>query len=250
MERKCVDMKGSVWMNRLLWIVYLCLLGVLLPHTAWAFSQFEPLGNLGTATAYMAATAFEMAIAGLTHKLAKHIESTPKRTKGLRRFRYYYVNSYSLGLVASIGVSSLANLAHAVQFGRRIKIFDEYDVPFGLYAVAFGAILPIISLLFARVLSNVSEDGEGEEELDLANKTIRDLRTKLHDVEGRALDAEGRFEAAGDLFAELMRKNKRDRIIELAERFPELPGRSIAIITESSPSYVSEVITEVGVSRG
>jgi hypothetical protein len=160
------------------------------------------------------------------------------------------VNSYSLGLVASIGVSSLANLAHAVQFGRQIKIFDEYDVPFALYAVAFGAILPIISLLFARVLSNVSEDGEGEEELDLANKTIRDLRTKLHDVEGRALDAEGRFEAAGDLFAELMRKNKRDRIIELAERFPELPGRSIAIITESSPSYVSEVITEVGVSRG
>lgn len=70
--------------DKILWLVYLALLAVLLPHTAWAFSNFEPqragvLGiHWGSVTAWAAAFAFEAAIATLTHKLARHIEKTPR----------------------------------------------------------------------------------------------------------------------------------------------------------------------------
>jgi hypothetical protein len=76
------------WSNILLWAIYLSLLAVLLPHTAWAFARFEPPGNgtlgiaWGAITAWAAAFAFEAAIAALTHKLAKHIESTPRYSAG------------------------------------------------------------------------------------------------------------------------------------------------------------------------
>lgn len=30
------------WTKRALWTIYIALLFVLLPHTAWAFGQFEP----------------------------------------------------------------------------------------------------------------------------------------------------------------------------------------------------------------
>ena len=33
------------WINPLLWVIYLALLAVLLPHTAWAFAVFEPDGQ-------------------------------------------------------------------------------------------------------------------------------------------------------------------------------------------------------------
>ena len=62
------------WTNNLLWIIYLALLIVLLPHTAWAFSRFESpaMGWLGIqwglVTAWAAAFAFEAALAALTHK--------------------------------------------------------------------------------------------------------------------------------------------------------------------------------------
>jgi hypothetical protein len=61
------------WSNVLLWAIYLSLLAVLLPHTAWAFARFEPPGNgsfgiaWGAITAWAAAFAFEAAIAALTH---------------------------------------------------------------------------------------------------------------------------------------------------------------------------------------
>jgi hypothetical protein len=78
----------SNWPNTLLWVIYLALLAVLLPHTAWAFSRFEPqtagwLGiPWGIVTAWAAAFAFEAAIAALTHRLARRIEHTPRYTAG------------------------------------------------------------------------------------------------------------------------------------------------------------------------
>jgi hypothetical protein len=54
----------------------------------------------GMVTAWAAAFAFEAAIAALTHKLAKHIESTPRYTAGrvwLRRISYQYLNAYAAG---------------------------------------------------------------------------------------------------------------------------------------------------------
>ncbi len=61
------------WSNILLWAIYLALLVVLLPHTAWAFGRSESpaTGCLniqwGVVTAGAAAFAFEAAIAALTH---------------------------------------------------------------------------------------------------------------------------------------------------------------------------------------
>jgi hypothetical protein len=101
------------WSNILLWAIYLALLIVLLPHTAWVFGRFESptAGWLniqwGMVTAWAAAFAFEAAIAAPTHCVAslhtadrpvpsiaegsdreeqdkptKHIESTPRYTAG------------------------------------------------------------------------------------------------------------------------------------------------------------------------
>lgn len=57
----------SNWSSKMLWIIYLALLAVLLPHTAWAFARFESpaagwLGvSWGTVTAWAAAFAFKWA---------------------------------------------------------------------------------------------------------------------------------------------------------------------------------------------
>jgi uncharacterized membrane protein len=236
--------------NQLIWLVYLALLAVLLPHTAWAFSRFESPNAFGTLVAWMGAFAFEASIATLTHKLAKHIENTPKRLASLPKFAYRYLNAYSLGLVISLGVSVLANLAHAVEFGGELAIFTSYSVPFGLYAVAFGAVLPLVSLLFARVLSNVADaEAETDPALEQAHIEIKRLRLELKQTEqaktlaeGRAQDAETRFAAAGDLFTRLFGEEKRLRIMAARQAWPELPASAIAIIAGSSPSYVSEVL--------
>jgi len=243
--------------NNLLWLVYLALLIVLLPHTAWAFSRFEAPNSLGAIVAWAAAFAFEASIAGLTHKLAKHIEGTPKRLRSYHRFTYRYLNAYSAGLVTALAVSILANLAHAVEFGQSLAIFTSWGIPFAAYAVAFGAVLPLTSLLFARVLSNVTDADDGPNpELDAANNLIGQLRSQLRSAEAarqvaeanalraeeQARTAEVRFNAAGDLFARLFTAEKRQRILTAAETWPRLPASAIAIIAESSPSYVSEVL--------
>ena len=231
--------------NAILWAIYIALLAVLLPHTAWAFQQFEPASDLWTA--YAAAFAFEAAIAALTHKLSKHIEQGPKKGKWWPKFSYRYLNAYSVGLVTSLGISALANLAHAVQFGGAMLIFTEWGIPFGVYAFAFGAVLPMISLTFARVLSNVVETDASEDptlvELRQANA---DLKKQLRESEQSRIRAQTQLEAFGDVFVKLASNDKRERILAVVRRWPGLSGASIALLTESSPPYVSEVLKEVG----
>ncbi len=153
------------WSNFLLWAIYLALLVVLLPHTAWAFDRFESptVGWLniqwGMVTAWAAAFAFESAIAALTHRLAKHIESTLRYAAGrvwLRRISYQYLNAFSAGLLVAVGVSVLTNFGHAVEYGQEFAIFGRYNVPPLLYSLAFGGILPLVSLMFARILANTT----------------------------------------------------------------------------------------------
>ena len=86
-------------------------------------------------------------------------------------------------------------------------------------------------------------------ELTRAKQTIKELQTALHtaearisDTEARAIAAEQRFAAAGDLSARLFAEEKRQRILVAAERWPELPAASVAIIAGASPGYVSEVL--------
>ena len=247
------------WSNALLWAIYLALLAVLLPHTAWAFSRFEPPDNgrlgvrWGMVTAWAAAFAFEAAIAALTHKLAKHIESTPRYAAGrvwLRRISHQYLNAYAAGLLVAVGVSVLANFGHAVEYGQDFAIYGRYNVPPVLYSLAFGGILPLVSLMFARILANTVDDEAGANpELTKAKQTIKELRLHLGmveqrstEVEERASVAEQRFAAASDLFVRLFAEEKRQRILAAAERWPQLPASSIAIVAGASTGYVSEVL--------
>lgn len=249
-------MKNASLTTKIFWGVYVALLLVLLPHTAWLFLQFEPSGTLlGKASAWAGAIAFESAIAVLTHKLAQHIQATPRRLTGKQRLAYRWINEFSIGLIVAVGVSALANLAHSVEFGRSLAIFTAWSIEPKVYQLAFGGVLPLVSLLFARVLSNVSETEEAPNpELEKANDTIRALRLQLRDTEHRAKAAEDRantaeqrFGAAGDLFARLFAEDKRQRILAIKTQWPALPGSAIAKMTESSPAYVSEVLSSASV---
>jgi len=238
------------WTNRLLWCIYLALLIVLFPHTAWAFGMYEPDGWQGLG--WVGAAAFEGAIAALTWKLKQAIEET-RRVRGWRRFCARYLNVYSAGLLAAVGVSSAANWAHAVEFGRTFAVFGDYSIDPNIYAVAFGGILPLCSLLFARILADAPlAEGETNPEAEAAKSELKEVRRQLRqaeqertDAEARANDAEQRFAAAGDLFARLFAEEKRQRILAARQTWPRLPASSIAIMTETAPSYVSEVLNSI-----
>jgi hypothetical protein len=178
---------------------------------------------------------------------------TPRYTAGrvwLRRFVYQYINAYAVGLLVALGVSALANFAHAVEYGRDFAIFGRYSIPPLLYSVTFGGILPLVSLLFARILGDAAEtESAPNPELIRAKQTITELQAELTgaevrvaDAEARAIAAEERFATAGDLIACLFAEEKRQRILAAAERWPELPAASVAIVAGASPGYVSEVL--------
>lgn len=181
----------------ILWAVYLCLLLVLLPHTAWAFGSMEPAGSWFPQ--WVAAIAFEAAIAVLTHKLAKHIETTSRVKGWLKKFAARYLNPFGVGLAMATLVSALANMAHAVEFGQPIKIFTQLGIPSAIYSLTLGGILPLASLVFARVLSDVvdTEDAPNPE-LEEAKQTLTDLRSRLRDSESQRRAAEDRVRAAED----------------------------------------------------
>lgn len=248
--------------NPILWIIYILLLLVLLPHTAWMFSRGESSNegyfgvSWGVITAWAAATVFECVIAVMTHKLSHHIENTPKYAAPRKRLKARYVNAYGAGLLLAWIVSTYANLAHAVEFGQPIKIFSDWGWPVWTYSVAFGAILPTASLLFAWVLSSVIEqdanEGQPNPEIDKLKGTIRELTQQIKTIESdrilaeqKTREAETRFQAAGDLFASLLVDRKKDRIIFAKQKWPALPGSAIAILTETSPALVSETLKEI-----
>lgn len=230
-------MSDRDWSRTLLWVIYLALLGVLLPHTAWAFGQFEPEGWAWLG--WVAAVAFEGAIAAFTWRLKQAIEDTPKHKDRWLRWRRRYANVYSVGLLVAIGVSSAANWAHAEEFGRSMAVFGRYSVPSVTYSVAFGAILPLCSLLFARILAEVrdTEDAPNAEYVALKSEFGR-VRRELRESEQRRMEAE----QAAKWVLELAAEDKARRILAVRERWPELPQAAIATIAEASPSYVSDVL--------
>lgn len=228
------------WSTALLWAVYLALLGVLLPHTAWAFGRFEPVGSAGLG--WVAALAFEGAIAAFTWRLKERIEGTPRYTAGnvaMRKFRYRYVNIYSAGLLVAIGVSSLANWAHSVEFGGSLVIFTKYAIPPLLYTLSFGAILPMCSLLFARILADVAESEAAPDgalmELKQANSA---LRRQLAESERQLVRAED----AARLLLDLTAEDKARRILAAHQQWPDLSQSILAQLVGASPSYVSQVL--------
>lgn len=170
--------KKTNWTGLVLWLVYLSLLAVLLPHTAWAFQQFEPEGGL--LIAWFAAVTFEASIAVLTHRLARHIETTPRYSAGrvwLRRLWYQYANTYAVGLLTAVGVSMTANILHAETFAA-----EGFGTTW--LVASFGGVLPFASLLFAKVLSNTVEASqEVDTELQDLRKQLKAAAAKISGIE-------------------------------------------------------------------
>jgi hypothetical protein len=157
-----------------IWIIFAALLLVLLPHTAWAFSLFEDTESaFGKITPWAAAIAFEMAIAALTHKLAGQI-ATVKRGTAWQKFSARYINAYGIGLAISLVVSATANISHASAYAR-----PGYGG--AGFVIVFGGILPMVSLLFARVLSAAQDAQEDETS---AIEELQKTKVKLDRLQG------------------------------------------------------------------
>jgi hypothetical protein len=224
--------------TKILWMVFISILLVLLPHTAWLFRQFEPadsvklLGEFDAADllSYIAAFAFESAIAVLIHKLAKHIESMKKGKTAWAKFSYSYLNPFAVGLYIATAISMLANLAHAVEFGVSIKIFTEWGVPAWVYSVAFGGILPLVSLTFARVLSNVTDDEDGP------NPELTEANTRLREANRRAAESEQRAKAA-EAKANTIQAEAQQRVKESEQRYSVKLSEAERLLEDSEQRY-------------
>jgi hypothetical protein len=261
----------------ILWAVFMSLLAVLLPHTAWAFKKFEPTGadafvlistqqitvTTSDVISYVAAFAFEAAIAVLVHKLAEHLsKKIPSDVKSgkfkqVKIFLWHYVNPISFALIIVTFVSALANLAHAVEFGQPLKIFDTWGIPFEVYTVAFGAILPLLSLTFARVLSTLADEEDAPNpELQTAKdenaklrKELRESELRLRSSEDKNRQTEAALKAAEEkleLSKGIFGTDKRQRIVILKRSFPALKGSAIAVIAQAGEGYVSDVLRSEG----
>ncbi len=250
--------------NTILWAVFLALLAALLPHTYWFFSRGEQTGTTwlnvdwGKATALALAFAFEAAIAVLVHRLARHMETvrTPAGRLPLwvRRLWVRYANIYSLGLVFVVPVSAVANYTHAVEFAAPIKAFAHLPMSAEVYAVIAGAILPFCSLLFARVLANVTDTADEADPATVQlRKDIAALRKEKRAAEVEAQRAEARaarteaklkeYEALAKQVRALRSETKRDRILAAAGLNLALTNSQIAALTNAGLSYVGEVLS-------
>lgn len=253
-----------------LWAIFISLLLVLLPHTAWFFSIFENpepynifgvMVKLGNGVAFFAAFAFEAAIAALVHKLSEHIrEARPgSGTQPLwaRRLTKRYMNVYSLGLLLVVSVSAIANYAHALEFGGEIEAFARMGIPLEVYSVVAGGILPVCSLLFASVLSNVKDtEQELDPELIKAKDENKSLRSQIKQLNERMAESErvanGAYqdltsrltqtEQRAAMYSGLLSEAKKDRVLAARELWPALPYSALEIITGASGAYISDVI--------
>lgn len=214
--------------NHITWIVFGALLGVLLPHTAWAFSRFENNTTGGAISSYVAAFAFEAMIALLVHKLSKHIENTPRKYRKDKsgRFAYRYLNEYGFGLLIAWAVSTLANLSHAVEFNQGMSIIQKWNMGEWIFTIAFGGILPTVSFLFARVLSNVVDEDDEPEQNE------RTARTNGEQVKKET--------------ERIVEVGKKEQVLAYLNEHPEMDGKvtEVSRLLQVAKGYVSQTMKE------
>lgn len=277
--------------NKILWGVYISLLMVLYPHTMWAFSVFEPSTMWGKITSGGAAFAFEAIVAVLVHKLAEYWEAVNKKKFKANseqhlwwlKFSHKYINAYVFGLLFALVVSVAANTAHAVQYGDEInlRIVHEWGVPFWLYTVVFGAMLPFCSILFAQVLSNANDlDNLFSDSVQNYEEIANQLRTQLTAVQNKFTALKAKHEQELQQYQERVNQvnesvnNDKQRVTEMEttikqlrtqllqmgdyskltsddvstrikaakQLWPELSNRSLATVCNCSPTYVGNVL--------
>lgn len=245
--------KRAFRVRTLLWVIYLSLLAVLLPHTAWWFTRSQSPDS--EYLAWPLAFVFEASIFGFTHNLVALIETSRRMRQregerwysyNWRKFSKVYLNLNGFGLLVCSLVSGLANFTYSVEFSGTFKLFDHYSVPHVVYHLASGGILPMISLLFAHILAQhePGEDVPNESEQAAkaaeraAKKEVSDLRSEVDRLRGELDKSRSEVGKLQLLFSE----DKRVRIITARELFPEASGSALAQITKTSPPYVSEVL--------
>ena len=248
-ENLLAELRHHFTVTNLFWLIYLSLLGVLLPHAAWAFNHFQRSGE--TEISWMAwalAFTFEGAVFAFTHRLKDRIEKARRlRCKegesslhfGWRKLTAGYLNIHSLGLLSCSGVSGLANFTYAVEFAGEFVIYGQYSVNPLFYELAFGGILPVVSLLFAQILADTIEDEViRDEALEAAKQAEREAKQRFAQLRQEFERAKGPFAQ----FRQLQAESARERILAAAQLWPDLSKAGISVIANSSPGYVSEVL--------
>ena len=222
-------------------VLFILLLIVLMPHTAWWFSQFESTEvglfgvKWGVVFSWIGAFAFEGAIYAFTEKLSEHIGSAGSSTKWFTRIRKRYFNIYTIGLALTCAVSIMANKSHALVFGEGSPVFTILNITPEQGSVLAGGILPICSLLFAWVLSTDRDTEQVEnEELMQANSKIRELNKTVRELNQKM--------QAANQFAFLGSANKTEVITEANRLWPELNNTALQVISEASKSHVSTTL--------
>jgi hypothetical protein len=144
---------------------YIFLLVVLLPHTAWMFSLFEPAQSQGLGWA--GAIAFELTIGALTHFLARELAAVSDIAgeKFIERMKRELMNIPAFLLLGSILISTVANWTHAYNFANTVP-FGDYSIVKVLYSTLFGAALPLCSFAYAYVLSRVYRKDESKQPIE------------------------------------------------------------------------------------
>lgn len=252
LDQALTYLKKQINITNLFWLIYLALLGVLLPHTAWAFNRFQEGTEQNISwMAWSLAGVFELAVFAFTHMIKSRIEKSHRlRQKEVeqwlefawRRFATAYLNIFGLGLLFTSGVSALANFAYAVEFARFFAIYTEYSFPPLLYELAFGGILPIVSFLFARILAeSVNAEDDRDEALEAAKRAEREARRSEERLRRELEDVRKRFAEFETLYAE----QARERILAAKRLWPNIPNSGIAVIADTSAGYVSDVLNSM-----
>lgn len=240
----------------LFYIIYLALLGVLLPHTAWAFSRFQEAvgwgGHKNAILAWALAIVFEGTIFAITYHLKGLIEKSSRmkqKTDELRiafawrKFSSAWVNEFGFLLLFTSGVSALANFSYAVEFGQSFLAFDRYGMPRIIYELAFGGTLPVVSVVFARILADTAEAeqerADGELEAKKGERAANKTSARLRIERDKLRIAQTHYEALSDSLA-------KDRIRAARILWPDESQAKIAGRAGASPSTVSEVLNRNG----
>jgi FtsZ-binding cell division protein ZapB len=277
------------------WAIYMGLLAVMLPHTQWGFRQLEPADSVAvwrgwaltwaSVISAAAALAFEGGVAVFTHRLARKIETVKKVYKTgkdgaraydrLGTFLARYGNSFTAALLFCAFISGIANYFHALQYSGDLVAFSKIPLFRDLYPLALGAALPVISLVFANALSNVSEEETEEDpalvelkeknkELNRVNRELSQQFSKLQtDFSGlqetfsRVQDELQTAKAATEEVKALQDRlnnvpeaaralsgEPKEAILFLKQNYPTLPNASIAILAGVSPGRVTQVIKD------
>jgi hypothetical protein len=280
--------------TRLFWMVYIAFLFVLWPQAAWTLDQFQDattikislMGVQATPLAWTFSGVFETAIAIVTHMLNKHWEQMPRwrlvgisedatreqrkaynkkmRELAWKKFQFRWLNIFAVTLLMAMVISAVANYTHVVQFtNTSLKVFETSAWAVQIYQVLFGMMLPLVSFVFARVLSTVRESEQDVDpelmkanaELKEANATIRQLKREANEAEQQANatirklersfdESEQRYRAVGDVVRFLFGGDMelRERIRGIRNSFPRLSQNGIAQIVGCSTSTVNEAL--------